>query len=368
MLMSKTIFFSGGGTSGHINPALAIAEELKQAHPEVEIVFCGTQSGLESDIVPRAGYRFEVIRASGLPRKLGRQLLTAWQDFQAGKKQAAALIKQYRPAVVVGTGGYVCGPVLAAAKKAKVPILIHEQNAYPGRSNRLMSKGAETVCISYEQTRSYFKQAKKVVLTGNPVRGEYWSIDKEKARNKLGLTSAERLILATGGSRGARTINRSVVEFMRQNPELDATVILVSGKDLYSETQALAADLTNERFIIQDYLYDMPYYMAAADLLICRAGAITCAEVAALGKAAAFIPYPFAASDHQTYNARAFSDIGAGLLCPDSELSGGWLSENVLPLLFDEKKRETMETAVKALAKPRATQDIVRELEILLER
>lgn len=155
------VFFAGGGTSGHINPAIAIADKLRAGYPDARIIFCGTERGLESDIVPRSGYVFETIRASGFPRKLNRKLLNALKDFHAGKKRALTLIDTYRPDVVVGTGGYVCGPVLAAAKSAGVPILIHEQNAFPGQSNRVMSKGAEVVCISFEQTRRYFKKRAK---------------------------------------------------------------------------------------------------------------------------------------------------------------------------------------------------------------
>jgi UDP-N-acetylglucosamine--N-acetylmuramyl-(pentapeptide) pyrophosphoryl-undecaprenol N-acetylglucosamine transferase len=363
---NPVVFFAGGGTSGHINPALAIADRLRAVYPAARIVFCGTASGLESDIVPRSGYDFEVIRASGFPRRLNRRLLRAFQDYFAGKRRSLELLRRYRPDVVVGTGGYVCGPVLAAAKQAGIPILIHEQNAFPGQSNRLMSRGADAVCISYPQTAAYFARAKKVVVTGNPVRAEFWQLDPLSARAELGIEPDRNLLLATGGSRGARTINRATVEFVRLNPGLKARVLLVCGKELAEETRRAAADLPPERLEIHEYLYDMPLYMAAADLLICRAGAITCAEVAALGKAAVFVPYPYAAADHQTYNARAFTDRGAGLLCPDAELTGAWLSDRVPELLLNDEKRRKINAEVRMMAKPAAVDDIFRELEALL--
>lgn len=359
------VFFAGGGTSGHINPAIAIADTLRAGYPDARIIFCGTEHGLENDIVPRTGYAFETIRASGFPRKLNRKLVGAVRDFRAGKKRALELIDAYRPDAVVGTGGYVCGPVLAAAKSAGVPILIHEQNAFPGQSNRVMSKGADVVCISFEQTRPYFRKAHKVVLTGNPVREEFWRIGRRAARGQLGIADDCRFLLATGGSRGARAINQAVLSFMKLNQDLDARVLLACGRDLYEETIAAAKDMESDRFEIREYLYDMPLYMAAADMLICRAGAITCAEIAALSKAAIFVPYPYASDDHQTHNAKAYSDIGAGLLCPNNQLTGEWLTEQVPPLLFDDRRRGEMESKAGSLAMPDAVDEIFKELENL---
>ena len=202
-----TVIFSGGGTSGHIHPAIAIAQRLQGLEPSARILFCGTPHGLEHEIVPRAGFEFEPIRASGFPRRLNRALVRAVQDYGAGRRRAMELIREYRPDAVVGTGGYVCGPLLSAAARLGVPRLIHEQNAFPGRSNRLMSRGAAVVCISYEGTRPYFGGADKVVLTGNPVRSVFSELDRAAARTKLGLDPERKLILATGGSLGARRIN-----------------------------------------------------------------------------------------------------------------------------------------------------------------
>lgn len=362
MGQAKTVLFAAGGTSGHIHPAIAVANELKEQHPNIHIVFCGTDTGIESDIVPRAGFEFVPIDAKGFPRRINKALFEAAQSFRRGRMQAIELVKRLKPAAVMGTGGYVCSPLLAAAKAMDVPRLIHEQNAFPGRSNRFMSNGADVVCISYENTRSYFKRAKRVVYTGNPVRSLFESIDQEAARKELNLPLDQRIILAMGGSLGARRINLSVVDCLLKQTNFDGKVIVACGQKMYEETLAKSASIDSNVLCIHPYLYDAHLYMAAADLMICRAGAITCAEVAALGKPAIMVPYPYATADHQTYNARVYSDVGASILCPDEKLTGDWLADHALPLLADEVALRKMSKAIRALAKPNAVQHILYEL------
>lgn len=356
------LIFSGGGTSGHINPAIAIAQRLCEVEPRANVIFCGTENGIEHEIVTRSGFEFHTIKASPFPRKISSELIKAALTFRAGRKMAEDLIDEIKPDVVVGTGGYVCGPVLGAAMSRGVPRLIHEQNAYPGKSNLYTSRGAEVICISYEQTRSFFTKAKKVVLTGNPVRSVFNHLDRETARKALGLGMDEKLVLATGGSLGARQINMGIIEYLEKRPDADFSILLACGKKLEEETRLRANQLKGDQLKIKPYIYDMQLYMAAADLIICRAGAITCAEVAALGRAAILIPYPYAAEDHQTKNARAFSDVGAAVHCPNSEFNGDWLVPVLDRYLNDDQTRAEMERKVKTFSRPEAVDDIVDEI------
>ncbi len=364
----QTVIFAAGGTSGHIHPALAIAERLKVVRPEMNLIFCGTADGLEAHLVPRAGFAFCPIKAERFPRRVNGQLAKAIRAYQKGRQQAADLIRQHQTVAVVGTGGFVCGPLLGAAKQLGVPRLIHEQNAYPGRSNRLMSRGAELVCISYEQTRSYFKRAQQVICTGNPVQEVFKYTERAQARARLGLPLDQKIILAMGGSLGAAKINQTVLSFLKSNPDFDALVIMACGQKMYEETLAKSAGLQPDRIQVHPYLYNMHLYMAAADCLICRAGAITCAEIAALGRAAILVPYPYAAADHQTVNAKAYSDIGAAILCPDQDLTVDWLENHLFALIHDDEKRKAIETAVYTQAKPDAVKDIVTGLCQLIDK
>lgn len=356
-----TVLFSGGGTSGHINPAIAIARELQARRPDIHIIFTGTAKGLEADIVPRQGFEFIPITASPFKRKLSVALLKAFINLYKGRRESMQLIDDLAPLAVVGTGGYVAGPVLAAAGKRGVPYLIHEQNAFPGQSNRVMAKRAERVCVSYEEAKPYFKQAKAVVLTGNPIHQAYFELDRETARARLGIPSDELRILVSGGSLGARSLNQTVIQYLKEHPNFDGKIKLVSGKTQHAEVLNAAAGIPSSQLEILDYVYDMPLQMAAADIYICRAGAGTCAEVAALGKPAIMVPYPHATGDHQTHNAKAFSDIGAALLCRNEDFTVERLHA-LLAEVDTVEKRTAMGEKAKQLAKPNAARDIVDQL------
>lgn len=361
IVQKPTVIFTGGGTSGHINPAIAIARELVLRRPDIHIIFTGTANGLEADIVPKQGFEFIPITASPFKRKLSMALVKAFIDLFKGRRESMQLIDDLSPLAVVGTGGYVAGPVLAAAGKRAVPYLIHEQNAFPGQSNRVMAKRAERVCVSYDEAKPYFKQAKSVVLTGNPINQAYFNLDRETARAQLGIPEDELRILVSGGSLGARTLNQTMIQYLKEHPQFPGRIKLVSGKTQFNEVQAAAAGIPSSQLEVLDYVYDMPLQMAAADIYICRAGAGTCAEVAALGKPAIMVPYPYATGDHQTHNAKAFSEIGAALLCRNEDFTPDNL-EQLLSQLDTAEKREAMGERARQLAKPNAARDIVDQL------
>ena len=359
--MGIRVLIAGGGTSGHINPAIAIADRIHAEDPESVIEFCGTQRGLESDIVPRAGYVLHPIRARGMPSKPSIKMAKAILDFAAGRKTCIALIRSFKPDVVVGTGGYVCSSLVAAAYNEHIPVLLHEQNAFPGRSNRLMSRKADVVCTSFPGMEKDFPKAKKIVFTGNPVKTIFFSTTREEARRELGIPDDTVMLLAMGGSLGARTINQSVAELSGLLSGKKVSIILSAGKQQFAALHESITE-TNDNMEVMEYIYNPQTYMAAADLVICRAGAITCAEVAALGIPSIMIPYPFAAGDHQTYNARAFVKASAAILMKDADVSAQTLCDTVMPLLEDAKLMKNMGLGARSLAKPLADRDIAAQV------
>jgi UDP-N-acetylglucosamine--N-acetylmuramyl-(pentapeptide) pyrophosphoryl-undecaprenol N-acetylglucosamine transferase len=364
-MSGRRYILAGGGTSGHVNPALAIADQLKQDHPDTEIRFLGTARGIERDVVGRSGYPFEAIRARPLPYRLSPKLFRALFDYLAGRRQCRHLMQAFRPHAVIGTGGYVCSPVVAAAASLGIPVLLHEQNAYPGRSNRLMARRSQVVCTSFPGTEKWFAPGTRVVLTGNPVRAVFFRQTRAQARQALAIAPEQMLVLVLGGSLGARTINRAVLglaDVMRQPedwPDGLPQIILAAGKRDYADVCAQAEGLT-AWLTVRDYIHDIHVVMAAADLILCRSGANTCSELAALGLPSILVPYPHAAGDHQTYNARAFQDAGAALLCPDDQLTATYLAERLRELLADPSRRFAMGQAAATLARPDAAVDICR--------
>ena len=357
------VFLAGGGTSGHIHPAVAIADELKKQDPSAEVLFCGTEKGLEAQIIPKMGYPFKVIRAAQLPMKISKKTFKAVKEFLAGRKMCRKLLRENRPDVVVGTGGFVCSPLIAAAHKEKVPILLHEQNAFPGRSNRMMSKYAGTVCTSFPNLDHYFNKKAKIVFTGNPIRGVFSTVDRDACRTKLGLTINDTLILAMGGSLGARTVNSAIVELAKAITDPNVKIILSVGKQRYKEVMEEAKNWPKSIEVFE-YIQDPETYLAACDLFIGRAGAITCAEVQAVGAPSVLIPYPYAAQDHQTYNAKTFEDAKAGILLPDDQAVEK-LPGIVTELLADKERLTNMRRNARELAIYDAASRIVDEVKAL---
>lgn len=360
------ILLSGGGTSGHIHPALAIAQGVLARCPAATVAFAGTQTGLESQVIPKAGYDFYPISAGPFPRRISPGFEKALRLFFQGKREALELIKTFQPDLVVGTGGYVCGPLLAAAHARKIPVLIHEQNAYPGRSNRFAARRNTTVCLGYGAAAPYFRRAKRVIETGNPVRAAFWDpslqgeAGKIRARRLLNLPEQGLLVLISGGSLGARQLNRVALEWAQAQPHFPGQVLLATGSRLYDETCEAARDLpTPSPLRIYPYLDQMALYLAAADLVIGRAGASTCAELAALGKPTLFIPYPYAAGNHQLRNAQVFSESGAGLCVPEKAWTAKRLAETLQALVDDPARWQKMGASAQAWARPQAVEQLV---------
>ena len=359
------VIVSGGGTGGHIYPALAIAERILADMPGSEVLYIGCDNGLENNIVPTTSIPFKTISAKGLPRKLTPALAKSLFINSKGVVEARRYIKEFKPDLVIGTGGFVCGPTVLMACANRVPAMIHEQNAYPGMTNRLLASRVNKVMINYPEAARFFVKAKETVLTGLPVRDDIGKLSREGGCAKFGLDPAKKTVLITGGSRGARTINRVcalALTGILANP--DVQVIFITGKAGYVETSLLLKDsdssvLRNERLCFLEYTHDMPYALAAADVVIGRAGATFLAEIAMCGLPGILIPDPDASDNHQQFNAQAVVDAGAGEMILDAELTVPKLTAALNNFLCNDDYYQAKKEAMQGLARPSAMDDIM---------
>ncbi|MGQ9780348.1 MAG: undecaprenyldiphospho-muramoylpentapeptide beta-N-acetylglucosaminyltransferase [Bacillota bacterium] len=361
------VLIAGGGTGGHVYPGITIGQAIRARRPEAEILFVGTREGLEADVVPREGFALETLPLMGLPRKLSpRVLVAAWL---AGKGLLAAfrLIKRFRPDLVVGTGGYVCGPVVLAAVLCGVPSAIQEQNAFPGLTNRFLGRLVRRVFLGYEEAARYFPPD-KVAVTGNPIRAGILAADRTEAAAKLGLDPALTTVLVMGASQGARSLNEALLTCLPRlllQPRLQ--VLHIAGRRNYEAVREALEHLRlppamAARVVIAPYIYNMPDAYAVADLVVSRAGAISLAEMTARGLPLILVPFPYAAADHQLFNARALEAKGAAKVILDRELNGERLYREIIGLLRDPSRVARMRRASLACGRPEATEKIVTEL------
>lgn len=359
------IVVAGGGTGGHIYPALAIARGVQERHPDTEILYVGNNQGMEADIVPKEGLPFKGLPGAGLERKLSIRNLQVLFVTGQGFYRAIRTVKSWKPDVVIGTGGYVCGPVVLAAALSRIPTLIHEQNALPGVTNRILARFVDRVAVTFKESIKYFPRTQKVILTGLPVRTEILRATRSEGLQKLGFKEDRFLLLSFGGSRGARTINKAMVDVIKhfgQDPRLNILHVTGSAghEDFLGDCSANGIDLAKfGNVTIVSYLYNMQDALAAAGLVISRAGAATCAEITALGIPSILIPYPYAAENHQEHNARALEKEGAALMLVDRKLNGDLLCSKIAGLLENRKKLAFMAEASRKMGKTRALEDII---------
>lgn len=360
------IIISGGGTGGHIYPALAIAREIERLAEKVEFLFVGTKQGLESDIVPKEGYRLATIEVGGLERRLSWENIKTISRTARGLWQSRSIINQFQPDIVIGTGGYVCGPVLLVASLQKVPTIVQEQNAIPGITNRILARFVDKIAVGYAEAIPRFPVANKVVVTGNPIRSDVLEVSRATGQKELGLDPAKLTVLVSGGSRGAQSINKAMVLAAKALiGRAEIQVLHVTGKNDYNNIVGFYAENgiepeKNGNIIVRPYLYNMPHALAAADLAVFRAGAIGLAELTARGIPAVLVPYPYAAENHQEHNARVLEKHGAAVVIRDSELSGELLLSTLDCLLNDSQKREGMAQASQNMGRPDAAKVIAK--------
>lgn len=361
------VIIAGGGTAGHVNPGLAIAKYIKQMHKEAQIIFIGTERGLETKLVPMEGFELKTINVKGLKRKLSLDTVLTIKELLRGLRQAMKIIKEFQPDVVIGTGGYSSGPVLFIASMIRIPTLIHEQNAFPGLTNRILSRFVDAVAISFKESEKYFKFKNKLVYTGNPVRGEMVYADRQKARQKLNLRNDGQLVVIFGGSLGAAKINNAVVEMLKKyHKEINFNLFFATGNSQYEEVSGELANVRLKNSInVVPYIYNAAEIYSAADLIVCRAGAITCSELTVLGIPSIMIPSPNVVENHQEYNARLLEKRGASLLILEKELDAERLYNSIASLLKDKGKLLKMAENAKKMGVPDATEriyEVVRQV------
>lgn len=369
MQKNLEVAIAAGGTAGHINPALALAEEL--THRGHHVTFFGQPNRLESTLVPEAGYDFECIRVSGFDRSRPWTLVSALLRMRKAEKQLAHLFdERTAPDVAVGFGAYVEMPLLQLCKKRGIPYVIHEQNSVAGLANKTCAKSASSVCLSLPEARAAFEgqvaDESRIVVTGNPVRRSVVQASREEGRAAFGIRDDETMLLVFGGSLGARHLNEAVTalkEELLSRPKL--RIVHSTGKELHEEVVA-GLGLTEEqakRWDVRHYISNMGEALAASDLVLSRAGASSIAEIAALAVPAVLVPYPLATGDHQTTNAKFLVGAKAAELVPDDELDTSRFKELLLGLVDDDERRDAMREASKELAQDRAASNLAEQVE-----
>lgn len=360
------VLFTCGGTAGHINPALGVAGRIQELLPEAEILFVGSEGNMETELVPREGFPLKTVRISGFRRSMKPKMLlenikTAYRVV-ASQIQARKIIREFQPDVAIGTGGYVCFPVLKAAADMGIPTAVHESNAVPGLTTRLLERSVDRILVGFEESRASYRRPDKVEVTGTPVREGFRGADRSRARRELGFDEQEHIVLAAFGSLGASYMNGIMEEFVRcMGPKPTFRLIYATGKQYYDDVKRrLSAEgLTDGRIDVREYVYDMPKVMAAADLIICRAGASTMSELTHLGKPAVIVPSPNVVNNHQEKNARVLARAGAARMLQEGTFDAKTLYTSVGELLKDRTAAAKMHEASLTLGVPDATDRIV---------
>ncbi|MBR4200145.1 MAG: undecaprenyldiphospho-muramoylpentapeptide beta-N-acetylglucosaminyltransferase [Oscillospiraceae bacterium] len=351
------IMIACGGTGGHINPGLAIADIIRGHMPDAEILFVGTPDGMEAELIPAAGYEMDYVHASGIQRSISlenvRRNARTVRYMITGGIHAFTIVKRFRPELVIGTGGYASAPVLNAAQAMHIPTVLHEQNAFPGVTNKLLARRAAAVMMTFAEAEKYFPHGTKAVMTGLPVRGSMTKKNREQARRQLGVGSS-MTIVSFGGSQGAKCLNDMMPDIMKWHldSEMDIRHIHAYGKhgrDSFPEALKERGIADDPRLRVTEYIHDMDVCLAAADLIISRAGASTLSELEAVGRASILIPYPAAAENHQYYNAMVLGKAGAAVVIEQKNLTPDLMKEHIAALYRDPEKRLAMHQRAGAL-------------------
>lgn len=352
------ILFAAGGTGGHINPALAVAGEIRERYPDAEILFVGTKDKMEAKLVPNAGFDFTTIKISGFQRKISvenifRNIKTVWYLLTCNSK-IKKILRCFNPDVVVGFGGYVSGPVVRMAAKMGIPTAIHEQNAYPGITNKALAKVVDRVMLTAEEASKYLQAKNECVVTGLPVRGEMLRADRDISRAKLGIKDGTKLVLSMGGSLGALTINNAMVDIITDHSEDDNLYFLHAmgqyGLWVPDKLKENGVNLERGNIEIREYITDMDVCMSAADIVVCRAGASTLSELQALGKASILVPSPNVAENHQYHNAMALVNKNAAKIIEEKDLTKEKMDELFMSLVNNDAERAAIEENAKQMS------------------
>lgn len=361
--MIKRVILSGGGTGGHIFPALAIANEIKSRNPEVEILFVGALGKMEMEKIPAAGYKIVGLPITGFQRKITLSNFVLPFKLLKSMIQANQILRSFKPDVVVGVGGYASGPTLKAATSLGIPTLVQEQNSFPGKTNKILANKVSVICTAYEGLEKFFPK-NKIVLTGNPVRSEVTQIEGKRAEalNTFGLKADKPTVLVVGGSLGAKTLNDSVLAGIHEFQKNGVQVLWQCGKNAFVLMHTVLEKTSHEGIFLNEFIQRMDLAYAAADIIISRAGAIAVSELCLIKKPTILVPSPNVAEDHQTKNAMALVNKNAAILVKDIDAREK-LVATALELLKNEQQKQELSQAIGMLAKPNACKEIVDELE-----
>lgn len=365
------ILFTCGGTAGHVNPAVALARIFQEREPGCRVLFVGADGGMETRLVPKEGYPIETVRITNFHRSLApadiAHNLGTLRNMYTSQKQARRIVDEFRPDLVVGTGGYASFPVVKEAARRHIPTAVHESNAVPGLTTKALSKVVDCVMVGFEESRSHYDHPEKVVVTGTPVRGDFFRYTRQEAREKLGFTDDRPLLLSYWGSLGAEAMNRRMVDFIAKECYEGAPCrhIHGAGRDfawMQEELLRRGLKLGDNGVEVREYIYDMPLVMAAADVVLCRAGASTISEITAIAKPSVLVPSPNVTANHQEKNARVLADQGAAILLREQDCGEHTLYDTVELLMQERDRRDAMVRALNAMAVPNAGEKIYQTL------
>ena len=367
------ILFTCGGTAGHINPAVALARMFQERVDDCQVLFVGAKGGMEERLVPKEGFPLETVTISSFWRSVSpggiQHNLRTLRNLSVSKKEAARILDGFQPDLVVGTGGYASYPVVNEAARRGIPTAVHESNAVPGLTTQRLSKVADRVMVGYEESRAHYSRPDRVVVTGTPVRGEFFRLSRQAAREKLGIHDDRPLVLSYWGSLGAEVMNGYMTDFLRRAAAEGAPFHHIHGAGRNYETMTAALAETNlpPELQLREYIYDMPTVMVAADLVLCRGGASTLSELTAIGKPAVIVPSPNVTNHHQEKNANVLAKEGGAVVLLEPVCSGETLYKTTKELLADPRRREAMSRAMAGMGIPEAAEKIYETLLSLLK-
>ena len=366
---------AAAGTGGHINPGLAIANKIMEKEKDSSIIFIGTNRGLETDLVPRSGYSLKTINAHGLERKITIQNVKNLFETYKSIKEAKEIIKEFKPDILIGTGGYICVPTVIASKKLGIPVILHESNAFPGIAVKLFKNKADKILVGFKDAKERLDNKENVIVTGNPIKIkkiDYTESQKEKIKTDLGLALDKPVVLVFGGSQGAQSINRSFIEIIVNKKNKNYQIMWAAGPEQYEKIKEklneINIDINNiENAKIVPYIYNMEEVMNISDLVVCRSGAMTITEVSVVGKPAIFIPFPFATENHQEYNARVLEKVGAAKIILDKDINSELLGNTINKIIKNKKSLEEMGKNAEKVAIPNVEENIYKEIKEVIE-
>lgn len=363
------VIVSGGGTGGHIYPAIAIIEELKKRYPNIEILYIGKNDSMEESIAKEMGLNFKPIRVSGLPRKINKKFFEAVVELFSGLRDANKHIKNFKPDLLVGTGGYVSGPVVFLGALRGHKTAIHEQNSYPGLTNRILGRFVNLILLTYKSSERFFKGRAKKVVTGNPIRASVnLKTPTEETYEKYKISKKLPLVFSFGGSNGSESLNNALVDILnKQGKNLGFNLIHATGKDNYNDFLEKINNKTFPGVSIEAYIYDIAEVYGLSDLIITSSGAITLAEISTMGLASILIPKAYTTENHQEFNARTYVEAGASEMILESDLNGDLLYNKIQTILKNQDSLKVMAENAKDLANPNSTNAVVDNIESLIK-